>query len=123
HEFHPDAPVALSDLEVKDVRTLDGDRDVAGSVKFKARDRVSGKQLALRMTVLLGAFTYSHYYHLDRKELPADGRLDFRFGPLYSNAMERAQGPVVLFVELCSINDPASKAKDLVLSNTVAELA
>jgi hypothetical protein len=123
HEFLRDAPVTLSDLEVKDALNLDGDRDVTGSVKFKARGRVSaGKQLSLRMTVLLGTVTYSHYHLFKQKELEGDGRLNFRFGPVYSNVMQRTQGPVVVFMELCSINDPASKAKDLVLSNTVAEL-
>jgi len=121
-EFLPDAPVTLSDLEVKDARTLDGDRDVVGSVKFKARGLVSGDHLALRMTVRLGSLTYSRYHYLPQKELTGDGRLDFGFGPLYARAT-REQGPVVLFVELCSINDPNRKVRDLVLSNTVAELA
>jgi hypothetical protein len=58
---------------------------------------------------------------LENERLAGQGVLPFAFTALYSD-QNRAIGSTILFVDVCSLNDSNSKAKDLVLSNTVAEL-
>jgi predicted Ser/Thr protein kinase len=119
-EFARNPPVTLSELRVDNGLNLACDREVTGSLTFKAARPVSGQLLTLRMTVLLGKIPRYVYYYLPQKELADGGKLTFRFARLLDN--ERRNGPLVVLVELCAVNDPTAKAADLVLSNTVAEL-
>jgi serine/threonine protein kinase len=119
-EFLPDPPVRLSSLQIKQKLALDGDQEVTGSVSYDARAPVAGK-LACRLTFMLGTSTRTYYWLLEEDRLAGQGVLPFAFNALYCDGNRRT-GPVVLFFDVCSLNDPTSKAKALVLSSTCAEL-
>jgi hypothetical protein len=119
-EFHPDPPIRLSNLQIDQKLTLAGDRDVMGSMAYQVRTPVAGR-LACRLTFMLGAVTRTHYWLLEEDRLAGKGTLTFQFDALQSGDKRRA-GPTVLFVDVCSMNEPGRKAKAFVLSNTLADL-
>jgi hypothetical protein len=119
-EFDPRPPLTLSDLHLNQKLSVDGDQPLTGSMAYRAQARAAGK-LAVRLTVHLGAITYTHYDLLELGQLEGQGRLAFRLKPLYLDA-NRATGLTVLFFDVCSFHDPSSRAEALVLSNTVADL-
>jgi serine/threonine protein kinase len=118
-EFHPDPPVRLSDLQIDQKFNLTGDRELTGSMAYQARTPVAGR-LACRLTVLLGASTRTHYWLLDKDRLAGQGVLTFAFDAFQGE--DRRAGPTILFLDLCSFNEPGRKAKAFVLSNTLADL-
>jgi serine/threonine protein kinase len=119
-EFHPDPPVRLSDLKIDQKRTLAGDRDVTGSMAYRVRTPVAGR-LACRLTFMLGTLTRTHYWLLEEDRLAGQGELTFQFDPLQGDDKRRA-GPTILFLDVCSFNEPGRKTKAFVLSNTLADL-
>jgi serine/threonine protein kinase len=119
-EFHPDQPLRLSRLEVDQKLNLNGDQEVTGSIAYQTRAAVVGR-LSCRFTFMLGTSTRTYYWLLEKDRLEGEGVLPFAFDALFFDANRRT-GPAILFFDVCSLNDPSSKAKALVLSNTCAEM-
>jgi serine/threonine protein kinase len=107
--FHPELPVALSNLQIDEKNNLDSGREITGSVAYRTATPVSGT-LSVRVTFVVGKKVNTYYSYWDKNNfLDGQGILPFHFHP-QSSSENRLSGLNVLFVEVCSLNDPATKA-------------
>jgi hypothetical protein len=112
----PTPRALLSDLAIDDAGCLDGGREVTGSVDCRIMEKSEG-EYALRLTCHYGKGRRDGVFF--PKGIDGVGRrvLSFSLPPLVGNAV-RPQGPVLVFVELATIQDQHLTVE----SNAVAAL-
>jgi hypothetical protein len=113
-------PFTLSDLVINDADTLDGGRKITGSVAYRGQGPIP-HELALRLTFFPGKVRRASFDYLNGQQVTASGSLVFSFGAV-SFSHSQYVGPLVVFLELCSLDHARTPPMLVVESNTLTAL-
>lgn len=110
----------LSDLRIDQAENLAGNQPIAGTVNCSQLQPPEG-YLRLRLTYFAAGNRRSLYQRLEGGNPPAHGPISFAFATV-NYGENKHTGPLILFLELCSYDDPKQRDTLNVVSNTVAVL-
>ena len=113
-------PIAkLSKLSIKNADNLSGNDKVSGSVSVDVTGQLPAKP-ALRLTWMADRNTRSLFVYPTVNA--GENALNFEFNPLNDKDSKPTKGPVVVYIDLCTINTDGGAINTNLLGNTVATL-
>jgi DNA-binding beta-propeller fold protein YncE len=115
------APVRLTRLTLDGGKKLDGSKPLSGQVSCRVAPP-PGKKVALRLSFSLRRATHSLFYYPKDDLTQQTKTIRFSFDAIEDGKQAPYSGPLVLFVDLCLVNDRGSTIETTILSNTRAVL-
>jgi hypothetical protein len=105
YQLEPSPRALVSQPEIEHAENLNPTRKITGYLSYDVKDNLPAK-VAVRLSFRAGGSYHSLFHHLPSGVRDPRGTVAFFFGPIDDGkGAKKVGGPVVMFLDLCTITD------------------